>query len=241
MATKHFLAAFALVVLGPGCLRLMDEPPEEGAAGFECLYDRECTNGSHCLGLAATYGKGKCGDPGQCDANSQCQDLQRCMNGQCHQVQCTGDYDEPASVCSPYDCNDQTFTCKTSCEKDSDCSTSSVCRAGSCYADKCTSATAALICEGYACDTVLGKCNHPGINACGEDGCATGYICVDDDSCKKPCDPQKTSPQCGNYKCTSLTVGYPSKTYDYCSTNCSAHSDCLNGTVCIDQKCSPKP
>jgi hypothetical protein len=241
MAAKHVLATLALMALVPGCLRLMDEPPEDGAAGFECLRDSECAEGSSCLGLATSFGKGKCGEPGQCESSSQCEALEACMNGQCHQVQCTGDYHEPATVCGLYDCNDATFTCRTACEKDSECSTGNVCRAGSCYANKCTAATAALICQGYACDTVLGKCDQPGIQACRERGCASGYICVDEDSCEKPCDPQKASPQCGDYRCTSRTAGYPSVTYNYCSDSCSAHSDCLNGTVCVDRKCGPKP
>jgi hypothetical protein len=242
MAAKHFLAILGLTLLAPACLRLMDEPPEEGAAGFECWDSDDCEPGRFCLGTDRGVKKGHCGEPGECEGErSVCGPGSACLGGRCTPVECSGSFKEPETVCGTYQCDDAMFKCKTSCNTSGDCSGSNVCRSGGCYADVCTTANAALICEGNACDTVLGKCYSPGSGVCRDHGCATGHTCVDGSRCEKTCVLGQTSPQCGDYKCISTTRGFPEVTYTYCATSCDAHTDCLNGKVCIDRKCALKP
>jgi hypothetical protein len=106
---------------------------------------------------------------------------------------------------------------------------------------KCTSANAAVVCQGFTCDTVLGKCRDSSdyTHACDTVGCAPGYGCVDKRSCEKICNPSNTTDtkQCGDYRCKHMTVLSSSMPLDTCPDYCTEHTDCLNGTVCIEGRC----
>lgn len=232
MRAKHFIAAaWAFALLSSGCLRLVDRPEEEGAPGTECYDNSECAAGAVCL--TGVSFKGTCSEVGACETHFECGQQEACMNGRCQAVQCTSVAD---SACGNYACNSDTFTCKTTCDSNGNCQNDTVCRAGSCVSSKCTAETAAVVCEGYTCDTVLSQCRGEFMgSSCDSVGCATGYTCLAH-SCRKACSANGATTQCGNYLCevTSEFAG-PAGT---CATQCYEHTECLNGTVCINFRCT---
>jgi hypothetical protein len=231
------IAALGLALSASGCLRLMDEPPEAGALGAECHDSSECAPGSSCLGTnTSIYGTGTCGAVGVCENDFQCGDLKTCNSGKCEAVECDYNHDEP---CAPYYCDSSSNVCKHSCESDGNCTGDYVCRSGLCVADKCTVANAAVLCLGYACDTVLGECRNNN-SSCTTVGCATGYLCDGGYDCKKTCSVTGPTTQCGNYRCEPPSQFSPDDPA-FCLASCSEHTDCLNGTVCVAGRCGPKP
>lgn len=235
MRAKHVVLALSFIAsLSSGCLRLMDRPEEVGAEGTECYSSSDCKDGAPCL-MGDGY-SGVCGEVGDCESNFQCGEGEACQSGKCRAVECTSSADD---ACGAYGCNTETFVCRRSCTGDFECQGDNVCRSGTCQSSKCTAENAAVICMGYTCDTVLGECRDSTdySHECSEVGCASGYVCKNNYYCKKSCSPSSTDTrQCGNYKCLPDNSFYDSP--GTCPELCSDHSDCLNGTVCINSKCA---
>lgn len=233
MRAKHLIAvAWAFALLSSGCLRLMDRPEEEGAEGTTCYLNSDCKGGACLLGGGF---EGTCSGAGSCESHAQCGPQEACMSGRCQGVQCKS---SSSAACGNYDCNDDTFTCKASCAGDFDCSGANVCRSGSCVSSSCTAANAAIVCQGYSCDTVRSECrNRDSTSPCSTVGCATGYTCAGKYRCFKSCSVAAGDGQCGNYRCESVIYDNDSPK-ELCATKCVLPSDCLNGTVCVGSTCT---
>lgn len=191
----------------------------QGVPQLECVSAKDCGRGESCV-------NNKCVPPAdaECRQASDCASGQHCKLGECvadDAPECTTRSDCPSGAV----CLDGRCTGHDTCIFNEDCEAGAMCVNGTCFSQ-------------CANDEVCGRYEHCRQGLCqptecsGTADCAGDEVCVDA-TCKPACEPNTSSPVCGEgYVCTS---------HGYCDRDpgvqCRSNAECLRGEICQDGEC----